>query len=78
MLATDLAGLIDALSWAIADSGHTQKALAEASGLSAKHVNQMMTGRVVGSLASWQRLADAAGITVSVRVATRVIPPEET
>lgn len=69
--AVDLDGLIDALSWAIGASGQSQAALARKVGLSQKHVSQMMTGRVVGSLRSWQALADAAGVRVSFTITPR-------
>lgn len=39
--------------------GMTQADLARRAGLTQKHLSQMLTGRVDGALAAWQRLLDA-------------------
>lgn len=43
--------------------GVQQRELAQRTGLSEKHISQMMTGRTHGSLATWQLLLDAAEVT---------------
>lgn len=73
-VATTLPDLLDAISYALVRSGLTQTQLARAAGLTEKHVSQMMTGRAVGSLAAWQSLMDAAGVTLN---ATLAVPQEQ-
>lgn len=48
----------------IRESGVYQADLSRATLLSEKHISQMMTGRVAGSLPTWQLLLDAAGVDV--------------
>jgi len=45
-------------------AGKEQVLLARDSGLSTKHVNQMILGRCEGSISAWQALLDAAGVTI--------------
>lgn len=54
---------------AVLKSDRPQVLLARDSGLSTKHVNQMLLGRCEGSLSSWQALLSAAGVDL-----IRVIP----
>lgn len=49
--------------------GCFQSKLAEAAGLSQKHVSQMLTGKTMGSFDCWQRLADALGVEFFVGLA---------
>lgn len=58
------------LSAAIRASGWPQAHLAESAGMSAKHVSQMLTGRVEGTLTAWQSLLDAAEVSFSAPVPT--------
>lgn len=74
VIAATLPDLLDAISYAVAQSGRTQKQLAAMVGLSEKHVSQMMTGRVTGSLAAWQALMDAAGVTLAAALTTTEPP----
>lgn len=57
---------------AVLRSERPQVLLARDSGLSTKHVNQLLRGRTEGSLTAWQALLDAAGVDL-----TRVLPPAE-
>lgn len=63
-----LDSLLDAISVAVLGTGLTQVELARATGMSTKHVSQMMTGRVDGSLKAWQALIDAADLRLMVRI----------
>ncbi len=49
----------------VRSSGRTQASLARQAELTEKHLSQMMTGRVEGSLSAWQALLDAAGVRLS-------------
>ena len=44
----------------VRESGFLQKDLAAVSGMSEKHVSQMLTGKVMGSLEAWQKLLRAS------------------
>lgn len=46
----------------------TQHALADMAGMSVKHVNQMLTGRVCGSLDAWDTLFAALGMQLALHV----------
>lgn len=62
-----LNGLLELLADAIIES-QPQRVTARRAGLSEKHVSQMLTGKVDGSLAAWQRMLDAAGLAVRVEI----------
>lgn len=49
---------------AVLRSDRPQVLLARDSGLSAKHVNQMLLGRCEGSLSAWTALLGAAGVEI--------------
>ncbi len=55
------------LSSTIRASRVPQSELAVATGMSEKHVSQMMTGRAMGTLTAWQALLDAAGVKLGDR-----------
>lgn len=74
-VATSLFEMLDLFSVAIGESGRTQRLLARDAGLSEKHVSQMMTGRVDGSLQAWQALLVAAGLTVRVELRAVLAAP---
>lgn len=52
------------LAGLVLSGGKSQVLLAERSELSTKHVNAMLMGRCEGTLSAWQRLLDAAGVTI--------------
>lgn len=54
------AGLHATLSDLVDEAGHTQAFLARRAGYSEKHVSQMLTGKVDGTLTAWSRLIAAA------------------
>lgn len=62
-----LEDMLELLADAIIES-RPQVLIARDSGLSEKHVSQMLTGKVDGSLKAWQRMLDAAGLAVTVSV----------
>lgn len=67
------AGTLDDLLEVLADAiieAQPQKRTAALAGFSEKHVSQMLTGKVDGSLRAWQRMLDAAGLSVRVDVYT--------
>ena len=55
------------LAGLVRDSGVPQAELARRVGFSEKHVSQMLTGRVEGTLTAWQVLLDAAGVELISR-----------
>lgn len=59
---------LDLLSVAIVESGRPQVLIARDTGLSEKHVSQMLTGKADGSLRSWQAMLDSARLEVHVTV----------
>lgn len=50
----------------LAASGLSQKDLAEYTGLTEKHVSQVLTGKVVGSFDVLVRMAEAVGLAVTL------------
>lgn len=48
------------LVWLVRSKGVRQSVLARRSGLTQKHVSQMLTGKAEGSLSAWQALIDAS------------------
>jgi len=46
-----------------------QVLIARDAGLSEKHVSQVLTGKSDGSFDTWQRMLDAAGLTIRIEVA---------
>jgi predicted transcriptional regulator len=60
---TPLQGILVA---AVKASGRSQNMLARDAGLTEKHVSQMMTGRVEGTLSAWQAVLDAAGCNFDI------------
>lgn len=67
LVATSLNEMLNMMADAIVES-RAQNMVARDAGLSEKHVSQMLTGKVVGSLDSWQRMLDAAGVTLRIEV----------
>lgn len=51
--------LATALRHRLDEEGRTQGSLARQVGITQKHLSQMLTGRVTGSVAMWDRLFDA-------------------
>lgn len=47
-------------------SGESQRDLAERTGLSEKHVSQVLTGTITGSFDVLTRMAEAVGLSVSI------------
>jgi predicted transcriptional regulator len=56
---------------ALTRRGWTQKRLAQETGLSEKHVAQMLTGAVQGKLTTWGAMFTAAGCRVRLDVTQR-------
>lgn len=52
------------LADAVVDSGRRHADLAAETGYSTKHLSQMLNGHTEGTLTAWQRLLDAAGVSV--------------
>jgi len=52
----------------VEDQGTQQVLLAQRAGFSEKHVSMMLTGKVDGSIAAWERLADALGCQWAVHL----------
>lgn len=70
----EVAGSLDDMLELLADAiieSRSQVLIARDSGMSEKHVSQMLTGKVDGSLKAWQRMLDAAGLAVRVEVVPR-------
>lgn len=55
--------LRESLAAAVRSTGRAQVLLARDTGLSEKHVSQMLTGRVTGSLEAWEDLLAAANVS---------------
>lgn len=64
---TDLQSrLIAGVTGAMAARGITQRALAPMAGMTEKHLSQILTGRIFGTLATWERLLAATGVAVEI------------
>ena len=64
---SDIAGVKARIKAELRADGCTQKDLAWYLGLSEKHVSQMLTGRVTGTLQLLDDMARAVGLTLDVR-----------
>lgn len=70
---TDLQSrLISGVTSAMAVKGLTQKALAAEAGMTEKHLSQILTGHILGTLITWERLFAATGASIEI------MPPEMT